>query len=98
MYYYIITNSSRDLGKALAEAALQQPDTMVIGVCRHATIQHERYRHQPLDLSDMLAVQNNLHKVFPAFPDAASHAHQQRRCAGVTLASSQMNISSSCST
>ena len=72
MHYYIITGSSRGLGKALAEALLQQPDTTVIGVCRHATIQHERYHHQPLDLSDMLAVQNNLHKVFPAFPDAAS--------------------------
>lgn len=70
MHYFIITGSSRGLGKALAEAALQQPDTAVLGVCRHATITHERYTHQPLDLSDMLAVQNNLHKVFPARPDA----------------------------
>ncbi|AII52919.1 SDR family NAD(P)-dependent oxidoreductase [Hymenobacter sp. APR13] len=72
MHYYIITGASRGLGKALAEQLLLQPDTIVVGVSRHATIQHERYRHQPLDLSDMLAVQNNLFKVFPACPDAAS--------------------------
>lgn len=72
MHYYIITGASRGLGKALAEELLQQPDTMVVGVSRHASIQHERYRHQPLDLSDMLAVQNNLFKVFTPFPDAAS--------------------------
>ncbi|OWP63394.1 short-chain dehydrogenase [Hymenobacter amundsenii] len=72
MHYYIITGSSRGLGKALAEAILQQPDATVIGVCRHATIQHAHYHHQPLDLSDLQAVQNNLHKVFARFPDAAS--------------------------
>ncbi|MBC6696684.1 SDR family NAD(P)-dependent oxidoreductase [Hymenobacter puniceus] len=72
MHYYIITGASRGLGKALAEHLLQQPDTHVLGVSRHATIQHDRYQHQPLDLSDMLAVQNNLLKVFPPRPDAAS--------------------------
>lgn len=72
MHYYIITGASRGLGKALAEAVLRLPATKVIGVSRHATIEHERYAHQPLDLSDMLAVQNNLHKVFPQWPDAAS--------------------------
>lgn len=72
MHYYIITGASRGLGKALAETLLKQPDTSVMGVSRHATIQHERYQHQPLDLSDMLAVQNNLFKVFPPRPDASS--------------------------
>ncbi|TGD78941.1 SDR family NAD(P)-dependent oxidoreductase [Hymenobacter wooponensis] len=72
MHYYIITGASRGLGKALADAALELPNTSVLGVSRHATITHERYTHQPLDLSDMLAVQNNLHKVFPARPDAES--------------------------
>jgi benzil reductase ((S)-benzoin forming) len=72
MHYYIITGASRGLGKALAEAVLRQPGTSVLGVSRHATIAHERYQHQPLDLSDIVAVQNNLHKVFPARPDAAS--------------------------
>lgn len=72
MHYYIITGASRGLGKALAEEVLKQPDTAVLGVSRHATITHERYQHQPLDLSDMLAVQNNLYKLFPARPDASS--------------------------
>jgi benzil reductase ((S)-benzoin forming) len=70
MHYYIITGASRGLGKALAEEVLKQPDTFVLGVSRHATITHERYQHQPLDLSDMLAVQNNLYKLFPARSDA----------------------------
>jgi benzil reductase ((S)-benzoin forming) len=72
MHYYIITGASRGLGKALAEAILRQPGTSVLGVSRHATIEHERYQHQPLDLSDILAVENNLHKVFARRPDAAS--------------------------
>ncbi|WP_045687852.1 SDR family NAD(P)-dependent oxidoreductase [Hymenobacter sp. AT01-02] len=72
MHYYIITGASRGLGKALAENVLQQENTAVLGVSRHATIEHPRYTHQPLDLSDMLAVQNNLHKVFPKWPDAES--------------------------
>ncbi|HEX8428652.1 SDR family NAD(P)-dependent oxidoreductase [Hymenobacter sp.] len=72
MYYYIITGASRGLGKALAETVLSQPDTRVLGVSRHATIQHERYQHQPLDLSDITAVENNLHKVFPTCPNATS--------------------------
>lgn len=72
MHYYIITGASRGLGKALAEEVLKQPDTSVLGVSRHATITHERYHHQPLDLSDMLAVQNNLYKLFPARPDATA--------------------------
>lgn len=72
MHYYIITGASRGLGKALAEAVLRQPDAHVLGVSRHATITHERYQHQPLDLSDITAVENNLHKVFPACPGAAS--------------------------
>lgn len=72
MHYYIITGASRGLGKALAEAVLQLPDTKVVGVSRHATIEHERYQHQPLDLSDSVAVENNLAKVFGQWADAAS--------------------------
>jgi len=72
MQYYIITGASRGLGKALAEAVLSYPDTKVLGVSRHATIEHNRYQHQPLDLSDMEALQNNITKIFPAWPDATS--------------------------
>jgi len=72
MQYYIITGASRGLGKALAEMVLQQPDTVVLGVSRHATIEHDRYQHQPLDLSDLEALRNNITKVFPAWKDASS--------------------------
>lgn len=72
MHYYLITGASRGLGRALAEAVLQQPDTTVLGVSRHATIEHPRYQHQPLDLSDTDAVENNLYKLFVPRPDASS--------------------------
>jgi benzil reductase ((S)-benzoin forming) len=72
MHYYIITGASRGLGKALAEEVLKQPDTAVLGVSRHATVEHPRYQHQPLDFSDVVAVQSNLYKLFPARPEASS--------------------------
>ena len=72
MRYFIITGASQGLGKALAEAALQQPDTAVLGASRRATIEHARYRHQALDFSDLDAVRNNITKLFPAWPDADS--------------------------
>ena len=72
MRYYIITGASQGLGKALAEATLQQPDTVVLGVSRRATIEHARYRHQALDFSDLDAVRHNITKLFPAWPDADS--------------------------
>ncbi|GAA4375461.1 SDR family NAD(P)-dependent oxidoreductase [Hymenobacter koreensis] len=72
MHYYIITGASQGLGKALALEALSQPHTAVLGVSRHATIEHARYRHQPLDLSDLTAVQHNLYKIFPHYTDAES--------------------------
>ena len=72
MHYYLITGASQGLGRALAEAILERPDTHVLGVSRHATIEHPRYQHQPLDLSDIEAVEHNLGKLFPARPDAQS--------------------------
>jgi benzil reductase ((S)-benzoin forming) len=72
MHYYLITGASQGLGRALAEAILQRPDTQVLGISRHATIEHPRYQHQPLDLSDIEAVEHNLGKIFPARPDAQS--------------------------
>ena len=48
------------MGKALTEALLQHPDTTVVGVSRRATIEHARYRYQPLDLADVAAVRGTL--------------------------------------
>lgn len=72
MHYYLITGASQGLGRALAEAILTRPDTWVLGISRHATIEHPRYQHQPLDLSDIEAVEHNLAKIFPSRPDAQS--------------------------
>ncbi len=72
MHYYLITGASQGLGRALAEAILAQPDTQVLGISRHATIEHPRYQHQPLDLSDIEAVEHNLGKIFAPRPDAQS--------------------------
>jgi len=72
MHYYLITGASQGLGRALAEAILERPDTQVLGISRHATIEHPRYQHQPLDLSDIEAVEHNLSKIFGPRPDAQS--------------------------
>jgi len=72
MHYYLITGASQGLGRALAEAILERPDTHVLGISRHATIEHPRYQHQPLDLSDIEAVEHNLGKIFVPRPDAHS--------------------------
>jgi benzil reductase ((S)-benzoin forming) len=72
MHYYLITGASQGLGRALAEAILARPDTHVLGISRHTTIEHPRYQHQPLDLSDIEAVEHNLGKIFLARPDAQS--------------------------
>jgi len=72
MHYYLITGASQGLGRALAEAILARPDTQVLGISRHATIAHPRYQHQPLDLSDIEAIEHNLGKIFVPRPDAQS--------------------------
>jgi len=72
MHYYLITGASQGLGRALADAILAHPDTQVLGISRHATIEHPRYQHQPLDLSDIEAVEHNLSKIFVPRPDAQS--------------------------
>ncbi|MER2996046.1 SDR family NAD(P)-dependent oxidoreductase [Pontibacter populi] len=70
MNYYIITGTSKGIGKAIAEELLQDDNNRVVGVCRNSTINHQNYRHQPLDFSDIPAVEHNLQKVFLPFKDA----------------------------
>ena len=70
MNYYIITGTSKGIGKALAEALLRDEQNKVFGVSRNCSITHPRYHHQPLNLSDIVALENNLLKVFPTFTDA----------------------------
>lgn len=70
MNYYFITGASKGIGKAIAEELLKDKNNSVIGVSRSSTIQHKQYRHQPLDFSDIPAVEHNLQKVFIPYPDA----------------------------
>jgi benzil reductase ((S)-benzoin forming) len=55
--YHYVTGASRGLGRAIADRLLQDPDNIVVGVARGEGIEHERYRHHRLDLSDVAAVQ-----------------------------------------
>lgn len=71
MNVYIITGTSKGIGKALAEELLKDEQNHVVGVSRSCTIQHPNYRHQPLDFSDVEAVEHNLQKVFRPYPEAA---------------------------
>jgi benzil reductase ((S)-benzoin forming) len=72
MHYFLITGASQGLGRALAQAILERPNTWVVGISRHATIEHSRYQHQPLDLSDIEAIEHNLAKIFLPRSDAQS--------------------------
>ncbi|AKD03387.1 SDR family NAD(P)-dependent oxidoreductase [Pontibacter korlensis] len=70
MNIYIITGASKGIGKALAEELLKDENNLVVGVSRSSTIKHLNYRHQPLDFSDVPAVEHNLHKIFLPYKDA----------------------------
>jgi len=54
---YYVTGASRGIGKAIVENILEDQDTKVIGISRSPGIEHPRYRHRTLDLTDMASVQ-----------------------------------------
>lgn len=56
MKYFFITGTSSGLGLALTEEILKDEDTFVYGFSRSNSIQHKRYRHTTIDLSDTDAV------------------------------------------
>ena len=70
MNYYIITGASKGIGKAIAEELLKDENNHVVGVSRTNGIKHQNYRYQPLDFSDIEAVEHNLQKVFLPYKDA----------------------------
>lgn len=54
---YFITGSSRGIGKALAEYILdKEPESIVYGISRGQSINHERFRQLSLDLSNEAAL------------------------------------------
>lgn len=57
MNYYYITGTSRGIGKAIAEELLKDDNNHVTGISRGNSIQHSRFHHIPLDLSNTTAVQ-----------------------------------------
>ena len=72
MNIYIITGASKGIGKAIAEESLKDGSNQVVGVSRTSSIKHPNYRHQPMDFSDIEAVEHNLQKVFLPYAGASN--------------------------
>lgn len=66
MQYYFISGSSRGIGKALAEMALNN-NASVTGFSRNNRIQHSYYEHLLMDFSDM---EDLYYYEFPKLKDA----------------------------
>lgn len=49
---FYITGGSRGIGKALVESALKTNNYFVYGISREQSVEHERYKHVALDLSN----------------------------------------------
>jgi benzil reductase ((S)-benzoin forming) len=52
MNYFFITGTSGGIGKSIATLLLADPHNFVIGFARNCSIEHERYTHIKIDLSD----------------------------------------------
>ncbi len=64
MDYYFITGSSRGIGRALVEKALERPNTRVTGFARSTGERHPRYTHTTVDLSDVSALSKQADSFF----------------------------------
>ena len=53
MNYYIITGTSKGLGKSLTDLLLQDESNIVLGLARRNTTQHKNYIHTQIDLSNL---------------------------------------------
>lgn len=62
---YIVTGSSKGLGKALVSQLLKDVDVSVIGISRQDEPSRDRYTHLSMDLSDTDDLVNTLDKIFP---------------------------------
>jgi benzil reductase ((S)-benzoin forming) len=68
MNHFFLTGTSRGIGKAIAEALLEDPQNRVTGFSRTCSIRHERYTHVTMDLSDVASISA---WKFPALKDAS---------------------------
>lgn len=68
MNYFIITGSSRGIGKSLCSKLLENNNNIVFGISRSNTLQHKNFNFCLVDLSNSKAVLNF------EFPDIESNA------------------------
>ena len=64
MNYFFITGSSRGIGLALTKALLENEDYYVVGLSRHNEFEHERFRHERVDLGKIEELIALLPKLF----------------------------------
>lgn len=62
---YILTGSSKGLGKALVKQLLENSNTFVIGISREAVDEGDRYTHISLDLADIDQIVARIDEIFP---------------------------------
>ena len=65
MDYYFITGSTRGIGRALVEKALEDEAIRVFGFARSAGVSHPHYTHTEIDLSDIHSLQQQVGTLFP---------------------------------
>lgn len=63
---FIITGSSKGIGLALLQQLIEQTSTYIIGIARsESPLEHERYQHFSLDLSDIPSLLTQVQQFFP---------------------------------
>jgi benzil reductase ((S)-benzoin forming) len=70
MNYFIITGTSRGIGKAIAEILLEEKNNVVTGISRNQTIHHKRFKHFSIDLSDISLLKDRINEIFPKITEA----------------------------
>ncbi|MBK6265371.1 SDR family NAD(P)-dependent oxidoreductase [Marivirga sp. S37H4] len=63
---FFITGSSKGIGKGLAERALQDKASKVIGLSRTHTIEHDHYKGINIDLSEISQLEKNAYDLLSA--------------------------------
>ncbi|GJM60008.1 SDR family NAD(P)-dependent oxidoreductase [Persicobacter diffluens] len=64
MHYYIITGSSRGIGRALVEQLIKEENNFVIGISRSYRESSDRYHHIEFDLGDIADLKQQVFHFF----------------------------------